>query len=372
MRKIKDEEFAKMEIVHKPTNKYVDKGMYFYCSYGIRVLLMFMSIIVIGVVAYKCFSDSFSDSEDIKLKYEEKGNIDYNVLFFDNNLFDNGNLNPVDSYISDLVDNISTDFEYEYSFDKAVDINYSYYIVASMELKDQHDNIVSKNDYQLMPKVEKAEKNVKKINISQNINLDYDYYNNLAKAIKDQYGLELVGDVHIKMYIDTDTKYALFDKNIENEQILDVDIPLLSTQVKAQLVDAIEKKDEYVEHKNPKLLVPLTLYLGITLLIVDTLFFLLALSFLFRTTPKKSKYCVLRDGLLRDYDRVVVNCKKLPNLEGYNIVDCYSFSELMDAQRLLEKPILYYEVVKNQKCVFIILGNNDAYKFTLKECDLEY
>lgn len=372
MKKVKDIDFSKMEIVHKPSDKYVDKGVYFYCSYGLRILLMFMSIIIIGVVAYKCFNDSFSDSEEIKLRYDEKGHIDYNVLFFDNNLFENGNLNPVDSYISDLVDNISTDFNYEYSFDELVDVKYSYYIVATMELKDINNNVVSKNEYQLMPKVAKEEKNIKTVKIVQNINLDYDYYNNLAKAIKDQYDLDLVGDMNVKMFIDTDVNYAHFDKNVSHEQVLDVNIPLLSAQVKAQLVNDVSNTDEYVEHKNPKLLVPLTLYLGITLLIVDTLFLLLALNFVFRTTPKKTKYCSLRDGLLRDYDRIIVNCKKLPNLEGYNIVDCYSFSELMDAQRLLEKPILYYEVIKNQKCVFVILGNNDAYRFTLKECDLEY
>lgn len=371
-KKVKDEEFAKMERVHKPFNKYVDKSLYFYCSYGIRIALMFLSVVVIAVIAYKCFNESFSEAKDIELKYQEKGSINYNAVMFENNPFDTGTLNPVDSYISELVDEISTDFKYEYSYDKEVDVNYSYYIVASMELKGEDGSVVSKNEYQLMPTVKKEEKNIKNIDIVQNITLDYDYYNKLAEVIKNEYGLDIHGDINIKMYIDLETKYNQFEKSINKEQVLDVNIPLLSTQVKAHLVNEIDNSDSYIEHETPKLVVPLTLYVGITLLVIDTVFLLLAISFVFRATPKKSKYCTLRDGLLRDYDRVVVNCKKLPNIEGYNVVDCYSFSELMDAQRLLEKPILYYEVTKNQKCVFIILGNNDAYRFVLKECDLEF
>ncbi len=371
-KKVKDSEFAKMEKVHKPINKYVDKGMYFYCSYGIRITLMFLSVLVLGVIAYKCFSDSFSDQEEIVLNYDEKADIDYDVLLFENNPFESGTLNPVDSYISDLIDNISTDFRYSYNFDNEVDVKYSYYIIASMELKNADGNPVSKNDYQLMPKVEKELENTKEVNIVQNINLDYDSYNNLAKSIKNQYGLDLQGEMHVKMYINMETNYNNFNKQLINEKELDVVIPLLSTQVKAELVNAIDKQDKFVEYKNPKLVVPMTLYMGITLLIIDTVFCLLAISFIFKATPKKSKYCILRNGLLRDYDRIIVNCKKLPNLDGYNIIDCYSFSELLDAQRLLEKPILYYEIVKDQKCIFVILGNNDAYKFTLKECDLEF
>jgi hypothetical protein len=44
----------------------------------------------------------------------------------------------------------------------------------------------------------------------------------------------------------------------------------------------------------------------------------------------------------------------------------------MDAQRMLEKPIIYFEIIKNQKCTFYIIDDKDVYEYTLKECDLEY
>lgn len=372
VKKVKDEEFAKMERVHKPFNKYVDKKFYFYFSYGLRVALMFLSVVIIAVVAYKCFNESFSEGKNIELKYQEKGNINYNAILFDNNPFETGTLEPVDSYISELVDKISLDLKYEYALDDKVDVNYSHYVVISRELKDEKGNIISKTEQRLMQKEEKEQTDTDKVEIDQNVILDYYDYNNQAAALKNEYGLDIYGNINVKMFIEMNTKYDKFEESINKEQVLEVNIPLLSSQVKVDLVKAIDNSDSYVEHEIPKLVVPMTLYVGITLLIIDTVFLLLAISFIFRSTPKKSKYTSLRDGLLRDYDRVIVNCNKLPNLEGYNVVDCYNFSELMDAQRLLEKPILYYEVTKNQKCVFIILGNNDVYRFVLKECDLEF
>ena len=44
----------------------------------------------------------------------------------------------------------------------------------------------------------------------------------------------------------------------------------------------------------------------------------------------------------------------------------------MDAQKLLKKPILYKDIVKDQKCIFVVVSDNDLYEFVLKEADIEY
>ena len=91
-----------------------------------------------------------------------------------------------------------------------------------------------------------------------------------------------------------------------------------------------------------------------------------------KTIPKKSKYVLLRDGLLKEFDQRIVNVKEFPVTEGQNIIDCYDFSELLDAQDTLKKPILYNEIVRNQKCIFIIVDGNNVFRYVLKEVDLEF
>ena len=87
--------------------------------------------------------------------------------------------------------------------------------------------------------------------------------------------------------------------------------------------------------------------------------------------PKKSLYCRVRDNLLKEYDDIIVNTKKVPNIELFKIVECSTFKELVDAHNSVKKPIIFYEVVKNQKAVFMIVTSEEVYKYTLKEVDLE-
>lgn len=371
--KVKDADFAKMERVPKPRNKYVSSGLHFYVSYGFRIFLMFASILVIAGVSYYCFDESFSNEQKVTMNYEETAGIDYDVKLFENNLFESGNLNAVDSYLSALVDDISTDINYKFSVDSESDITYTYRVDGIMSLKNNKDgDIISDKTFNLVPETKNTKEDVKNIEISQNINLDYDSYNKMAETIKNNHVSDINGNYKLKMLINVEIVNPKFEDKITKNQVIEVDIPLLSTQVSASMVDEIDNKDTYVEVVKPKLKNEAMLYIGVSLMILDTIFLLIALSFIFRTVPKKTKYCKLRDGLLSDYDKIIVNSKNIPETAGYNVIDCYSFSELMDAQRLLSKPIVYHEIVKNQKCIFMIVGDNDVYKFVLKECDIDF
>lgn len=367
--KVKDEEFAKMKKIPNRRNKYVDKSFHFYFSFWVRVVLMFVSIAIIGYFSYVCFDESFTSSIDEKISYSEDADIKSNVIYLDQSPFGTGQLNSVDSYYSDYIDDISTDFNYQFELDKNANIKYTYNVVAVKTIKDS-DIVVSEDSNTLVPDEVVLVKDVKEVKINQNVTLDYDSYNNLAKTLN-QSG-NITGNVTLKMNITLEIDYNKFDEKIVKESYIEVPIQLLSTHVTINIANDVSKKDTYVEHHRPQLINKFSLYSGICLLIMDTIFFLLALSFIFRTRVKKSKYCVLRDGLLKDYDKIIVNSKKLPKLSDYNIIDCYSFSELLDAQRLINKPIIYYEVVKNQKCMFVLISDKDIYTFTLKECDIDF
>ncbi len=371
--KIKDSDFAKMDQVYNDLDKHVDRSFYFYCSYSLRIIIMIASIIIIGYLSLKFYNESFTKGEESTLEYSESGNIDYNVKLFEDNLFETGTLNPTNNYISDLVDDISTDFIYQYKLDKTSDISYSYYINAIMELKgNSNGNIVSKNEYDLVSKIEEEKESTKEINIKQNINLDYDYYNELAKSIEKQYDKNIIGNLKLIMYIDVKIENNDFKEPIFHTQEIEVTIPLVSSEVTVSMVKNIDNQGIERETKNAKLINNITLYISITLLIIDTLFLLLTLSFILRTIPKKSKYTITLNRILNSYDDMIVNCKKLPHFEDYKIINCESFKELLDAANILEQPILYAEIVKNQKSIFIILNENNLYKYVLKECDIDF
>ncbi len=376
-KKVTDKDFEQMERIPNNRNKYIKRGFNFYLSYTLRVIMMFGLVILIGFLIYFCFDNGFSKSKTISLAYEEKDSVDYDIKLLDkeDNPFGTGELTPGEYYISDIIDDISTDLNYDYKLKDTADVKYSYYVDVALKLMDDNtQKEISDDNYPLVEKIVKEEKQVKEINVSQNINLDYDYYNKIAKSVKDinnESNSNISGYLLLKMFVNLETSYKDFDEPLKKDVVVEVKIPLLSNQVSIEKVSNYDKTDKYVKHFSPEPAVESLLYVGVILLILDTTLFLLSVNFVIKTFPKKSVYCVIRDGILRKYNRVIVNSRKMPDLSEYNIIDCESFGELLDAQRLLDKPIVYYEIVKKQKCIFVIIGVNDAYKYILKEADVD-
>jgi len=347
--KIKDEEFAKMDLVPTPINKHVKNNIYLYFSYSLRLIIMFLSIIIIGILSYKFYNQSFSKKTIANLSYEEIGTISPKM---------------------EIQNNIDTDFNYNYKLSAPSDLSYSYYIIGTLKLVDDKNNIITKEDYNLVDKIDKKESKVTEININHPLNIDYDYYNKLSTNLK-QSNPTLHGNLNIKMYINISTSNSMFNNPFYKEEVLELTIPVLTDQVSLTNIESINNKDIYSETIAPKLINEVTLYISITLLIIDTIFLLLCLSFILRTIPKKSKYDIAKEKILRDYDDKIVNCKDLPNFKDYTLINCTDFNELLDACKLLNKPILYNEIVKNQKSTFVIINENNLYRYTLKECDLD-
>lgn len=368
---VTDKDFSRMKKVSNDRKKYVTHG--FYMSYTLRVVLMFISVIVIGFASYYCFNISFKEAYDKKLMYEENGKLNYNVELLPDNPYDRGELVPSEHYISEAVSAISTDFQYNIEMSEQVDVKYTYSILAETEIKNKDNgNVISSKTDTLIPQVEKTIDNTSEINVLQNVSLDYKTYNDNALLVNQQYAINSEGSITIKMVIDMDIKYDGFEEPVKKTQELKATIPLLTSEVNVNLDKVLSNTDMYMEHTKAELTSKVTLYTGIALLIIDVIFCLLVFSFMLKAKPKKSKYCILRDGLLKDYDSIIVNSRSIPKFNGTNIIDCYSFSELLDAQKLLNKPIVYCEIVKNQKAIFMIVSGDDAYKYTLKEVDLDY
>ena len=70
-------------------------------------------------------------------------------------------------------------------------------------------------------------------------------------------------------------------------------------------------------------------------------------------------------------DNILVSVKTLPETKGLNVVNVTSFDELVDAQSEVRLPINYKEDSKKKTTKFILIRNDMAWVYTLKEGDLE-
>ena len=110
--------------------------------------------------------------------------------------------------------------------------------------------------------------------------------------------------------------------------------------------------------------------LSIISLFISLIFVLKLVLFYKKTSVKKTVYDVELSKILREYDRVIVNSKNVVDLND-EVIDVKTFDELLDVRDNLEKPIIFYELHKGQKSVFIVKTSTITYRYVLKLVDLE-
>ncbi len=85
---------------------------------------------------------------------------------------------------------------------------------------------------------------------------------------------------------------------------------------------------------------------------------LTSIMYIINTRSEKAIYKNFIKSTLRTYDAILVKTLDLPSLKGKNIVRVNKFSDLIDAQIEMKKPIYYKEF--NDYTVFILIDNEEA------------
>ena len=68
--------------------------------------------------------------------------------------------------------------------------------------------------------------------------------------------------------------------------------------------------------------------------------------------------------LLKNYDTYIVKAKS-DFRESENLIRVETFDELIDAQKIEQTPIVFYEVEPGNKAYFVLTGSKATYRFTL-------
>lgn len=90
------------------------------------------------------------------------------------------------------------------------------------------------------------------------------------------------------------------------------------------------------------------------------------LSIYYETKDEDSIYKSKLKKALKNYDAILVESKKFPDLNGKNIITVTNLDDLIDAQIEIRKPI-YYMIEGEESCSFVLLDNNEACVYILKK-----
>ena len=344
-----------------------------YISFFGRIIFCTLFFVVLLLIGIEFIINSLKIEHKEQLYFKETGNVTYSVCLMKNDFFEEECLNPNMTYIASLIKNISLNFNYQLTSNKNDLIkSMDYEILAKLIIKNNETSAkYFEKEYILQEKTNTdITKEDSTYTLNKKVNIDYEYYNNVANKFKAQYGVDFESylEVSLNIYNDTNAYY-----NIPNSGRVIVQIPLSqkAIEIKLDTQEINKTQNKTLTTKDFNVENWLRLILGI-ILILFSFYFISSLLYLLRTCKAKNNpYDKYIKRILKEYDRLIVETSTFPTLEDYNILKINNFNELIDVRDNLRLPIMYYEVIKHEKAHFYILHENNLYLYTLNNVDIK-
>ncbi|MCX4365578.1 MAG: DUF5305 family protein [Bacilli bacterium] len=337
-----------------------------YLKYGIYLLL----IIVAVVLAQYFTSRKLDDIVLTKLDYFDKPSIDYRVYYNENEYFNQKYLEKGNTYVSKLVNHIDVDFNYYLSYSDKVSASSNYNIVATIVASDANSGEVVWDSYQkeLLETKTISIKDSKDYNISETVSIDYQEFDKFLNDFRNNNQMPVKAYLKVGLYVANSADHAEYE-NITSSNAVEVQIPL--NEVNFKIAEKSEsKKDIFMTTESRKKEKMFSMIIGGVLWVVAVILAAsLALQY-HEDVKKEGAYNRKLRKILSTYDSIIVNVEKLPFVGELSVVYVTSFEELVDAQSEVRLPINFKENKAKHVARFVLIRNNLAWVYTLKEGDV--
>ncbi len=344
----------------------------------VRVFLIIavIAVMVVSIVSIvKSLNPKDSGQEEL-YSYTYNSNLDYKVYLKDNSFFTSPYIGMNKQYITSLIDYIDVNAIYNFQSTKELDYSYNYSIVATTkglyQNTDGEDVEVWSREYPIANQGDQKGSG-KSFKINQNIKLDYNEYNDIMTDFRNQFGLSLDArvDLSVKINITAGLKNASA-KELQTTNNMVLEIPLLqqTMNIKPNYINSGGDTIYSTAETESSINIPLLIF-GIVLLGISLVVFKILIKSLLAVT-RKSEYVLALNKILKEYADIIAETHNMPDLDKYDVINVKNFNDLVDVEEELHSPILYFEVKENVESVFVIISNNTAYKFTLRESDFDH
>lgn len=345
-----------------------EKNQSTFLQIGRFVLLMFITI-NFGLFSYYYLQMGLNNKYEKVISYNSNSNVGYKVYLFENEYFEEPYLGMNRTYISSLINYIDIDFNYNLNFSEFVSGKYTYYVkgtIAADKIKENDGSYWSKS-YILTEPETITYNNQNSFNISTNVIIDYQKYNNLLNEFKKDYGISFNGVFKVELIVNSGSKTDNITKEIPVESLVEVKIPL--TQQVIDLSIDLSNNDTKNSVSETAVNNDSTHYVYLGLSILFSIVTICLIWTLFKEIRafylSKSQYSKTLRKILSSYDSIIVNSSNIPSLDDLKIIEVNSFNELIDAHSEVRMPINYYEEIENYKSVFVLVSDNIAWTYTL-------
>ena len=324
-------------------------------------------LIVLGCI----LTFSFDFRKTKTMHYEEKSNLDYKVYLKENQFYDTPYLGKDKKYISALIKYIDSSFSYSFKIDENIDVNYNYYIDANLKIDDTTGENIYEKTYNILDK--KQLSNITNMfSIYENVKIDYDKYNTIAKQFISQYKISGKANLEVNLHVEVLGEHENFAKNINDKGVITLNIPLLEDVNSIEMdYNLVNNKDAVLEYSSTKIKNYPLFIITILLIAIDILITIIVVIKIITRRDATTLYELKLNKIKKEYDKYLsetVLTQRLDDLyktKSLRIILIKSFDDLLDVRDNLKKPILFNEEIPKKETIFYIIADNVVYLYVM-------
>ena len=310
------------------------------------ILIQAIALAVVAVIALGCFLTYNRLDRTYYIEYTEDSRTGYQVIYQENEYFDDLIRGEDQTYIAHLIDHITADFEYQMNMDaSSVSLDYSYNILAQLVVEDKD---TGKPYYTveeaLLPCTQKAVTDSDKVKIQEQVTIDFPKFNQIASDFMTAYDLKnatatLIVTLKVQMLSTCDQ----LDKCNENSYFTDIRIPLNELTMDINCTtSAAETEQKVLTYQNVACQKAFLIvgYVAAALALLQALGLVIYMRL---SCNEDVTYTVKVQRMLNSYSSYIQRMEGDFDDESYQVIKIKSFNELLGIRDTLQSPILMTE-----------------------------
>ena len=307
------------------------------------------------------------------VSYNENSNIDYRVFLKDNEFFNSDYLVDDKGYIAILIDYIQAKFDYQLEFDRNdVNYQYTYWIEGNVVVrqKNMEKPLYESSDVLVNEKVMTGTK--EPVTISENVQIDYNHYNQLIKNFIQIYGLENTESVlNVNLHVDVLGTCDELEKDPNRESVITLSIPLTTKTTAIDISNHLVGDEDGViicgTKSNRQVFLVLGIVFGIAMISVG----ISTIRYSIRTSSLENLYESELKKILNHYSAYIQQLGSDFDFKDYQILKIDTFEDMLEIRDTIKQPILMKENEDKTGAYFLIPSNTKIlYVYRIKIGDI--
>lgn len=307
--------------------------------------------------------------------YNESSLVDYKVNLKDNEYFENPYLDNNQQYISNLIDTITANFNYQINIDnKEIEYKYKYSIEASVEVKEKNTQNILFNKTEVLLEEKEDSTNNLNVNIKESIDIDYAKYNDYIKKFVSTYKLDgTESNLRVNMRVSVAGDCEDYSENVSKATTLSVIIPLTQNTISIDVSDNIvNTSNNVLQCSTLKEEDKIYLILGAFFLIIAAFLLVYILRYIIKTQSAETIYEKELKKILNNYGTYIQMLGNDFYFRDYHMLKVNSFEDMLEIRDTIRQPILMRENNEKTGAYFIIPSSTKLlYIYRLKVSDIE-